>query len=53
MTAEIPVFDQEAMDRIVDKVLRFNPKKAERSRLAKEKEQGEAEKAESLRTEGG
>ena len=52
MTTEIPIFDQEAMDHVADKVLRFDPKKTERDRLAKEKEQGEVEKAESLRTEG-
>ena len=52
MTTEIPIFDQEAMDRVADKVLRFDPKKTERDRLAKEKEQEDKRKAESLRVEG-
>lgn len=40
-TEEIPIFDQEAMDRIADKVLGFDPKKAKGKRLGKEEEQGE------------
>ena len=52
MTTEIPIFDQAAMDRVTDKVLNFDPKKTERDRLAKGKEQEEERKAESLRTEG-